>query len=270
MINEVKAFAMSTKKFVVKNAPTILTGVGVAGSIGTLVYGCMLTPKAIKRIERAMDQKLKDKDGNYIATAEQYNNKLNPWEFAKAVVPVYWPVIITEGLTVTCIIMSNKISLGRIAAVSAAYGITVKDFDNYKNEVKNILGEKKAKDVQAKASQAKMMSNPVDNTRVIYTGKGDSLAYDCISGRYFYTNYEKVRQAVNNINEKLLYETNVPLNDLYADLGIPTVAIGDVLGWNGNGYGDKLDVNFTSQLTEDGTPCLVLDYQIAPGYTSEM
>ena len=40
--------------------------------------------------------------------------------------------------------------------------------------------------------------------------------------------------------------------------------MGDMLGWNiDKGY---IDLAFSSQLDADGTPCLVIDYQVAPVY----
>lgn len=40
--------------------------------------------------------------------------------------------------------------------------------------------------------------------------------------------------------------------------------MGDMLGWNiDKGY---IDLAFSSQLDANGTPCLVIDYQVAPVY----
>lgn len=48
------------------------------------------------------------------------------------------------------------------------------------------------------------------------------------------------------------------------EIALPETKLGDELGWHvDNGL---VDLRFSSQLAEDGTPCLVIDYQIAPKY----
>ena len=42
-------------------------------------------------------------------------------------------------------------------------------------------------------------------------------------------------------------------------------SMGEDLGWNiDDGY---IDLSFSSQLAEDGTPCLVINYQLSPVMT---
>lgn len=54
------------------------------------------------------------------------------------------------------------------------------------------------------------------------------------------------------------------LNDFYYELGLDGTKMGDMLGWNiDEGY---IDLAFSSQLDANGTPCLVIDYQVAPVY----
>ena len=56
----------------------------------------------------------------------------------------------------------------------------------------------------------------------------------------------------------------ISLNEFYEELGLSHTMIGDQLGWNI----DKglIELDFSSQIAEDGTPCLVIDYSIAPKY----
>ena len=69
---------------------------------------------------------------------------------------------------------------------------------------------------------------------------------------------------MNDINYRLNVEMYMSLNDFYYELGLKPTRLGDELGWNIND--GLIEVNFSSQLTEDGEPCLVMDYQIAPKY----
>lgn len=61
-----------------------------------------------------------------------------------------------------------------------------------------------------------------------------------------------------------LEEMYVTLNDFYYELGLDGTKMGDMLGWSiDKGY---IDLAFSSQLDANGTPCLVIDYQVAPVY----
>jgi hypothetical protein len=59
-------------------------------------------------------------------------------------------------------------------------------------------------------------------------------------------------------------EMYISLNEFYYEIGLNPISIGDDIGWNiDRGY---IELNFSSQLTDDGNPCLVIDYQVAPRY----
>jgi hypothetical protein len=59
-------------------------------------------------------------------------------------------------------------------------------------------------------------------------------------------------------------EMYISLNEFYCEIGLSPVKMGDDLGWNiDTGY---IDIEFSSQLAEDETPCLVINYKVAPRY----
>ena len=91
------------------------------------------------------------------------------------------------------------------------------------------------------------------------------MCYDSVSGRYFKSDMETIKKAENELDARLRNEMYVSLNEFYYEIGLePLRVIGEDLGWNiDNGY---LDLNFSSQIASDGTPCLVLDYGVAPRY----
>ena len=54
----------------------------------------------------------------------------------------------------------------------------------------------------------------------------------------------------------------VSLNEFYSELGLSPIKMGDDLGWNIDDR--EIRVDFSSQLAEDGTPCLVIDFSVSP------
>ena len=75
---------------------------------------------------------------------------------------------------------------------------------------------------------------------------------------------DKIKKAENELNRQMRDEMYISLNDFYYEIGLDNIKLGDELGWNINdGY---IDLSFSSQLTSDETPCLVIDYAVAPRY----
>ena len=75
---------------------------------------------------------------------------------------------------------------------------------------------------------------------------------------------DKITRVMNELNRQMRDEMYVTLNDSYYELGLDGTKMGDMLGWNiDKGY---IDLAFSSQLDANGTPCLVIDYQVAPVY----
>ena len=120
------------------------------------------------------------------------------------------------------------------------------------------------KKIDDEIAKDKLERNPVDNNHIINASKGTHLCYDAVTGRYFYSDIEEIRKAVNDLNQTMLNENYVSLNDFHESIGLPPTELGDLLGWHVN-YG-LIDVTFSSQIAFNKEPCLVIMYTIAPGY----
>jgi hypothetical protein len=70
---------------------------------------------------------------------------------------------------------------------------------------------------------------------------------------------------MNEINRRIFAgDMYASVNDFYSELGLPPVDMGYQLGWNIDDKG--LEVLFSSVLSPDGTPTLVIGYNIGPKY----
>ena len=64
--------------------------------------------------------------------------------------------------------------------------------------------------------------------------------------------------ASNRLSRAMLEEIYVTLNEFYYEIGLDSIGVGEDLGWN---IDDGLiELSFSSQVTADGTPCLVVNY----------
>ena len=129
------------------------------------------------------------------------------------------------------------------------------------------IGEKKAAEVIAKIAEDKVKKNPpkiddndTEGMPVIVTGDGDSLCYESYTGRYFKSNIDKLRRIETKLNQKLIHEDFVTLNDMYDEIGLPPVQMGDQLGWNA--MDDTIDFAISSTIIDKDdreVTCTVLD-----------
>lgn len=233
-----------------KHSPEILTGIGITGMITTAVMAVRATPKALFLIEERKEETNVD--------------RLTPMETIKATWTCYIPAAISGGLSVICLIGASSVNVRRNAALATAYTLSESALKEYQEKVVEHIGEKKEQAVRDAIAKDKLEQDPVTNREVIITDKGNTLCYDALSGRYFKSDIDKIKKAINEINKNMLGDMYVSLNDFYYELGLDNTKLGDDLGWNVNN--GLIDLNFSSQLASDGTPCLVINYQVAPRY----
>lgn len=250
MKKEITKSFLSLKTAIKKHSPEILTGIGIAGMITTTVMAVRATPKALILIEERKEE----------IGAE----KLEAMDMVKTTWACYIPAAITGTLSVACLIGASSVNARRNAALATAYTLSESALKDYQGKVIEMFGEKKNEAVKDAVAKDKVEKNPVVTREVIITEKGNTLCYDAISGRYFKSDIEKIKKAECELNRQMLDDMYVSLNDFYYEIGLDSVKLGDELGWNvDRGY---IDLSFSSQLASDGTPCLVIDYSVAPRY----
>lgn len=234
----------------VKHGPEILTGIGIAGMLTTTVLAVRATPKAIQLLEEE---------------AESKEDALTVPEKIKTCWKCYIPAAVTGVTSIACLIGASSVNSKRNAALAAAYNISTAALSEYKDKVIETVGEKKERAIQDEIAKDKIEKNPVHTKEVIMTGRGKTLCYDGVFGRYFESDMDTIRRALNAINREIIHgDMYVSLNDFYDKIGIGPIPIGNELGWNVDD--GEIDVDFSAQLTEDDRPCIVLRYNVAPRY----
>lgn len=239
----------SAKNIITKHSPEILTGIGIAGMITTTVLAVKVTPKALRILDDAEYDK---------------GERLTKQEKVKACWKCYAPAIVIGTTSIACLIGASSVNLRRNTALATAYKLSETALTEYADKTFEVVGEKKEKLIRDKVAEDRIKKDPVSKNEVLITDKGNTLCYDTISGRYFKSDIDKIKKAENELNKRMLSETYLSLNEFYDELGLAHTRLGDDLGWN---IDDGLiDLDFSSQIAEDGTPCLVVDYHITPRY----
>lgn len=239
----------SIQKSVTRHSPEILMGIGIAGMVTTTVLAVKATPKALRLLEEAQRE---SEDG------------LTGTDKVKVCWKCYIPAAVTGVVSVSCLIGASSVNNRRNAALATAYKLSETALTEYRDKVVETIGEKKEQLVREKVAEEHIKKNPVSKNEVLITQKGETLCYDSISGRYFKSDIDKIKKTVNDLNRRMLNDMYISLNEFYYELDLDGIGVGDDLGWNiDHGF---IDIDFGSQLADDGTPCVVINYSLAPRY----
>lgn len=241
------------KPFLVKHEPEILMSMGIAGLLFSTVWGVKATIKATKMVEN------KEAD---------LKKPLNFKETAKLTWKLYIPVVASAVISVPCIIAGNRVSSKRYAAIATAYTISETALQEYQLKTREIVGEKKEKEILESISNDKVEKTYKPGTEIIMTGDGESLFYEPLSGRYFKSSWNKISKAANELNSKAMagLTGNVCLNDWFYSIGLDATELGDTIGWNlMNGTKSLINIQISSHINKDDIPCGAIYYVNQPG-----
>ena len=241
------------KPFVSKHEPEILMSMGIGGMIFSLAWGIKASFKAACAIDKYKETYGKD--------------KLTAKETIKLTWKLYLPTVLSVAASVPCVIMSNKVSNKRYAAIATAYTISEAALQEYKDKTKEIIGEKKTKQIEESISDDRVTKTYSGGNQVILTGNGDSLFYEPLSGRYFKSNWNDILKAANELNSEAITNMSgqTTLNDWFQKIGLETTEIGETLGWNlMNNSSNLIDISISSHITKDNVPCGAIYYNRQP------
>lgn len=241
----IRHITRSVKRGIHRQFPTILAFSSVILSGAAIVLAISATPKAAAIVDDL------NKDG-----------KPRKAEIVKATWKCYIPTGVCFAASAACSISSNTVNMKRNAALSAAATAVNVAYNEYREKVKETLGQQAEQKVRESIHKDKVDSHPVDDESVFDCG-GDVLCYDAWCGRYFKADQEIIRRALNEVNRQINTSGYSTLNEFYYNVGLPEVKGGEKHGWEYN-IPKVIDPVFSSQITNKGTPCLVVDFNIDP------
>lgn len=234
-----------SKRFMKRNASTILTTIGGAGVITTSVMAVKATPKAMLILEQAKEEK---------------GEELTKLEIIKVATPIYIPTILVGASTIACIFGANVLSKRNQAALISAYALLDNSYKEYKSKIKELYGEDVDLEIRtemAKDHYEKDDAQPEDD--------GKKFFYDEYSMRSYRIKPETALRAEYEINKMLNESGMAYLNDYYDLLGIPRTDYGNFVGWSSaqmyEMYWDSW-IHFNHEKIElkDGSECWIINF----------
>lgn len=231
--------------FMNKNGSKILIVTSIAAMGSSIVMAVKSTPKYQLLIEERKEEK-----GEDLAKKEKI----------KPLFKAYWPSILLAVLSAACTVGSHVIEKKHQAVLAMALTASNTALKEFQDKALEHLGEKKMTEIKDAIAKDKLDNNKLDPKNVVITSeKGKVLMFDSFSGRYFMSDVESVRRAVNKVNRQIPEEQYVSVNELYSEIGIPEIDMGDQLGWNNDGC-NGFEESLSAQITDNGEPCIVVEY----------
>lgn len=233
------------KLFWKKNSSTILTCIGAAGVIATTVLAVKATPKAIKLLEKAKEEKGED---------------LTPIEVVKTAAPAYIPAAATGVGTIACMFGANALNKRQQASLISAYALLNTSYKEYKKHTNQVFGETANRQIEEAMTISKGVIQRANDSK--------NLFFDSFGMQFYNSTIEDVRNAEREINDSLETRGWVSLTEYYNLVGMPCLPGDDELGWSksaGCSYGyDR--IKFEYEDGPNGSTIVVMLTEPTPDY----
>lgn len=234
--------------FFKRNSSTILTCVGAVGVVATTVAAVKATPKAMRLMEQAKEEK---------------GEELTKVEVVKIAGPAYIPTVLLGASTLACIFGANVLSKRGQASVMSAYALADNAYKDYKKKVDELYGEEAGAAVRAGIAKDKYEEQKpeVDENKQLY--------YDFYSQRYFESTPMQVKDAEYRLNRSLFMDDCAYLNEWYHLIDLEPLEHGLDFGWSTCANYDMywqtwVDFHHQKAVMDDGLECIIVSFAQEP------
>jgi hypothetical protein len=239
-----------------RNAPAILTSIGVAGFAATTV----LVGKAVLRSQSVIGDMKDDVDRIGVKPVDDdYTAKDQAKEVAQVYVrrsvellKIYSPAIMVGSASVLCILTSNGIMRKQRAGLIAAYTALDSGFRAYRTRVEEEVGPERELDIYRGVRRAYVEGENPDEVQACLIERYDDVI-PSVYGRFFDEsspswsktpeyNLTFLKAQERFANDRLRTHGFVFLNEIYEALGLKRSQAGQIVGWKlGSGGDDYID-----------------------------
>lgn len=237
--------ARSVEHYARRNAPVILTTVGVVGMVGTTVLVARSTLKAKPAFEEAKVAlhaiEAREVDENYTRKDQTTEYGKVCIQIAEEGIKLYGPSIVLGAASIFCIVAAHGMMQKRQAALVAAYATLDQGFRAYRERVREELGDERELDFY-RGVRSKTKQDMEEGEPCIITNYGDDPRIPSPYARFFDEtsslwsktpeyNLMTLMAQQKYANDRLRAHGFVFLNEVYESLGLPRSQSGQVVGW---------------------------------------
>lgn len=268
-----------TKLTMIRKSPEITLGLGIVTSVAAVGYTVWATIKAVEtyndtveKLEQA--ERVLDNEGEKEDAIEKIKiHRTLEW------VKLYAPAIALETASILFTIKSHKIMKGRNAALVMSVAAATKELNDYRQRVRDAIGEEQEKDIFNDASTFTVTHMNEDGTSEETVEKKNnhgsqySAFFDASSTVWENDevyNLAFLKTKLMYLNNELRIKGYMFLNEVYRALGLPETVAGQYVGWvmgsvDGDGVIKFIDVS-TGENIDDiddlDDPTVLLDFNV--------
>ena len=279
MNNKITQFAASKSASLKQNRPHITFGFGLAAVVVAGVWACKSTLKLEDTIEE-IEQDLADTREN----AQKHSDVAMAYtRSAMKITKLYAPAVVTAAAGVSLLVNSHNEMTRRNAALTAAYSSLSMAFEEYRDRVRNEIGEEKEQELFLKVEEEAILDEDGNERGVVRTTPASphSRFFDEHSLQYQRNNEHNrlfLSCQQNYFNDILQSRGHLFLNEVYDNLGLPRSAAGQIVGWryvpDGNDLGDNhvdfgIEVPYNREFVNGPEQAVLLTFNVDKGTIAE-
>lgn len=201
-----------------RSSPTILCCVAAVGVVGIAVASAKATPKAMKLLEDATEEK-----GENLSKAEK----------VIIAAPLYIPAVAIGAGTIFCIFGANALNKHQQARLMSAYALLSNYHKEYRYKLIELHGKEADIDIRNAMIRERCNYHQIDSD----VPDGKVIFYDEISGESVVRYEREIIDAEYHLNRNFVLRGYAPLNEFYEFLGLPKTEYGETVGWTtSDGY----------------------------------
>lgn len=235
-----------------KYSPQILTAVGVVGVVAAVGLTIRSTLKLNETLEKTEKDLFVVKNSRDELTEKQYRKELTRVYLHRTgdLVKLYGPPLGALVIGTTAFLGANNILSRRNVALAAAYNVVKAEYDQFRANVRDELGEDRERELRLGLRDEKVTD--IETGKEITVKKGDPSRYSRYA-KIFDEGNENFNKHSREANLTFLlgqqsYATQrlqrrgwLTLNEVYEALGLPQTPDGAVVGWVSDGADGYVD-----------------------------